>query len=255
MTAIRTARAADGKFVQIANAALQDHRLSFAARGILAYVLSLPPDHHLTAEWLEGQSPTSRRDVRAALKELATLGYYRKTKKSGGKNTWIWEQVISDAPIASEIEQSSGEGAFLQVTSSDQSDQFSSDQFSEDDRRSDKDLTREHSKDVGPVDLASRHARAKKRASTQRDVPTIIREVRAAAAQEYGEDTADWLSDEDALGLYCSKKGSVPAGNLVAYMAKIMADAPSIDSLLANSEAVCVTCVQWESDCKCPVAA
>ena len=59
MTAIRTARAADGKFVQIANAALQDHRLSFAARGILAYVLSLPPDHHLTAEWLEGQSPTT----------------------------------------------------------------------------------------------------------------------------------------------------------------------------------------------------
>ena len=34
-------------------------RLSFAARGILAYVLSLPPDHHLTAEWLEGQSPTT----------------------------------------------------------------------------------------------------------------------------------------------------------------------------------------------------
>ena len=110
MTAIRTARAADGKFVQIANAALQDSRLSFAARGILAYVLSLPPDHHLTAEWLEGQSPTSRRDVRAALKELAALGYYRKTKKSGGKNTWIWEQVISDAPIAAEIEQDSGEG-------------------------------------------------------------------------------------------------------------------------------------------------
>jgi hypothetical protein len=53
VTAIRTARAAEGKFVQISNAALQDRRLTASARGILAFVLSLPPDQHLTAEWLE----------------------------------------------------------------------------------------------------------------------------------------------------------------------------------------------------------
>ena len=57
MTAIRTARAADGKFVQIANAALQDRRLSFAARGILAYVLSLPSDHHSSAQTAEPSQP------------------------------------------------------------------------------------------------------------------------------------------------------------------------------------------------------
>ena len=131
------------------------------------------------------------------------------------------------------------------------SDTNRSDANAPDAERPDKRSNTEEPKDVGPVDLASRHARAEKRASTQRDIPTIIREVRAAAAQEYDHDTAVWLSDEDALGLYFSKKGSIPAGNLVAYMAKIMADAPSIDSLLANSEAVCTRCVQWDSNCKC----
>lgn len=250
MSAIRTARAADGKFVQIANAALQDSRLSFAARGILAYVLSLPPDHHLTAEWLEGQSPTSRRDVRAALKELAALGYYRKTKKSGGKNTWIWEQVISDAPITEEIEQASGEGEFPQVTSS---DQFSSDQFSADDKRSDKDLTREHPKDVGPVDMASRRARAKA-ASANLTVADAISAVREAVAQASGNAEAEQLSDGDALGLFFTYVGRRRPRDLVAYLAKIFGDAPYIDTFISNSGWACPRCQKWEADCKCEAA-
>jgi hypothetical protein len=252
VTAIRTARTADGKFVQIANAALQDRRLSFAARGILAYVLSLPPDHHLTAEWLEGQSPTSRRDVRAALKELAALGYYRKTKKSGGKNTWVWEQVISDSPEAAEIEQASGDGEFPQVVSS---DQFSSDEDSSDDTRSDKDLTREDPKDVkdGPVDLASRRARAKA-ASATLTVQDAIAAVRRAATIEHGADEGNGLSDGDALGLFFTYVGSRRPRDLVAYLGKIFADAPYLDTLLSNSAWACPRCQKWEDDCKCPAA-
>ncbi len=252
MTAIRTARAADGKFVQIANAALQDRRLSFAARGILAYVLSLPTDHHLTAEWLEGQSPTSRRDVRAALKELATLGYYRKTKKSGGRNTWVWEQVISDSPVAEEIEQDSGEGEFPQVVSS---DQFSSDQFSEDDNRPDKDLTREDLKDVkdGPVDMASRRARAKAASApkSQRTIQDAINGVRAAVAATNSHADADDLTDDECMGLYFTYvKGRQPT-DIEAYLTKIFGDAPYIDTFRANSEPWCCKCRKWESNCEC----
>jgi hypothetical protein len=250
VTAIRTARAADGKFVQISNAALQDRRLSFAARGILAYVLSLPPDHHLTAEWLEGQSPTSRRDVRAALKELAALGYYRKTKKSGGKNTWIWEQVISDSPIAGEVEQTGGESKFPQVASS---DQFSSGQFSEDDTRSDKDLTREVPKDVGPVDLASRRARAKA-ASATLTINDAIAAVRRAATIEFDAGTANDLTDGEALGLFFTYVEGRRPRNLVAYLGKVFADAPYLDTFLSNSEAACLRCQKWETDCECPAA-
>lgn len=251
VTAIRTARAADGKFVQIANAALQDSRLSFAARGILAYVLSLPPDHHLTADWLEDQAPTSRRDVRAALKELAALGYYRKTRKSGGKGVWIWEQVISDAPIAGDVEQVNGEDAFPQVVSS---DQFSSDVFSSDEKRSDKDLTREDPKDVGPVDMASRHARAKKRAGTQRTVQDAIDGVRAAVAATNSQADADALSDEEALGLYFTYVQGRQPTDIAAYLGKVFADAPYIETFLSNSEPACKRCQHWESNCKCEAA-
>ena len=98
MTAIRSASAPEGKFVQIANAAAQDRRLSLAARGILLFVLSLPPDRHFTAEWLETQVPEGRRAVRSALRELEACGYYRRTRTSSGGN-WKWDQVISDAPV------------------------------------------------------------------------------------------------------------------------------------------------------------
>lgn len=99
MTAIRSVRAAEGKFVQIANAALQDRRLSFKARGVLAFVVSLPPDAHLTAAWLEQQGAEGREAIRSALRELEKCGYYRRTKTAAGQSRWKWEQVISDAPL------------------------------------------------------------------------------------------------------------------------------------------------------------
>jgi hypothetical protein len=98
VTAIRSVRAADGKFVQISNAALQDNRLSLSARGLIAFVLSLPPDKTFSAAWLETQVPDGRREIRSALRELQAAGYHRRTRSSKG-GTWIWDQVISDAPV------------------------------------------------------------------------------------------------------------------------------------------------------------
>jgi hypothetical protein len=98
VTAIRSVRAAEGKFVQISNAALQDSRLSLSARGLIAFVLSLPPDQTFSAAWLETQVPDGRREIRSALRELQAAGYHRRTRSSRG-GTWIWDQVISDAPV------------------------------------------------------------------------------------------------------------------------------------------------------------
>lgn len=98
VTAIRSVRAAEGKFVQISNAALQDSRLSLSARGLIAFVLSLPPDKTFSAAWLETQVPDGRREIRSALRELQAAGYHRRTRSSKG-GTWIWDQVISDAPV------------------------------------------------------------------------------------------------------------------------------------------------------------
>lgn len=99
MSAIRTVRAADGNFVMLTNAAGQDTRLSLQARGIIYYVLSLPPDTHLTATMIEAGGTNGRESVRSALKELEALGYYRRTRASV-QGQWVWDQVISDSPFA-----------------------------------------------------------------------------------------------------------------------------------------------------------
>lgn len=101
MTAIRAASSAQGHYTMLANAAMQDTRLSYQARGIIAYVLSLKPQEteHLTAAMIEAGGTNGRESVRSALKELERYGYYRKSKQAGPGGKWIWDQVISDAPV------------------------------------------------------------------------------------------------------------------------------------------------------------
>jgi len=249
VTAIRSVRAAEGKFVQLTNAAGQDKRLSLAARGIIYFILSLPPDQHLTAEWLESQVPDSRRNVRAALRELETYGYYRKAKKSRGRGVWVWSQVISDSPLAAEQE-IGHDAEFPQVISSDQATETVA---TSDVKRSDKNINTEHSKDVGPVDLASRRARAKA-ASATLTIQDAVGAVRRAATIEFSADEANDLTDGEALGLFFTYVQGRRPRDLVAYLGKVFADAPYLDTFLSNSEAACLRCQKWESDCGCPAA-
>jgi hypothetical protein len=57
--------------------ALQDNELSFAARGVLAFVMSLRNSVELTTEWLEAQRPNDEESVASALAELEACGYLR----------------------------------------------------------------------------------------------------------------------------------------------------------------------------------
>ena len=99
MAGIRTARTAEGRFVQLANSAGQDPRLSLAARGIIYFVLSLPPGRRFTAAWLETQVPDGRESIRNALAELADCGYLRRSRTHGPDGRWVWHQTLSDSPI------------------------------------------------------------------------------------------------------------------------------------------------------------
>jgi hypothetical protein len=104
VTAIRAVSAAQGNFVMIANAAMQDTALSYQARGIIAYVLSLPPKEteHLTAALIEAGGTNGREAVRSALRELEERGYYRRNRTNDGHGKWAWDQVISDLPLPSD---------------------------------------------------------------------------------------------------------------------------------------------------------
>jgi DNA-binding MarR family transcriptional regulator len=60
------------------NRSLNDERLSWTARGVLAYLLSKPTDWGILMSDLEAKSTQGRLAVRSAIKELEDLGYVKR---------------------------------------------------------------------------------------------------------------------------------------------------------------------------------
>jgi hypothetical protein len=165
MTAIRGARSAEGRFVQLTNRAGQDERLSLEARGIIYLVLSLPPEQRFTRQWLIERTAgrNGRRSIDNALDQLEQHGYFQKEQHSAGRGKWVWEQVITDDPdLLSSDQNRSHELTSGNITSSQVS---SSDRFSSDVNRSDKRL-----KTVEPKTV--KHGRRAPRVSAGSDAPT-----------------------------------------------------------------------------------
>lgn len=97
----RGPRPAD-RFAMIANAALEDSRLTWRARGVLAYLLSRPEGWSTSAERLAGQSPKGkegRDSMRAVLAELEAAGYLRREKAQDARGRWSTSMVVYDAPM------------------------------------------------------------------------------------------------------------------------------------------------------------
>ena len=62
-------------FLTVANATVQDARLSWEARGLLVYLLSLPGDWEIRVSHLINQGNAGRDAVRRMLRELQEFGY------------------------------------------------------------------------------------------------------------------------------------------------------------------------------------
>lgn len=97
MSIIRGPRPSDN-YAQIHNAALADGRLSFKARGVLAYMLSRPPGWTTSSERLAAGGKDGDTAIRSALKELEKLGYLRRLKHRNEDGTYNWDQEITDIP-------------------------------------------------------------------------------------------------------------------------------------------------------------
>lgn len=85
----------------VSNAALEDERLTWRARGVLAYLLSRPEDWTTSAERLAGLSPkgTEGRDsMRTVLAELESAGYLRRQKTQDARGRWSTNMVVYDFP-------------------------------------------------------------------------------------------------------------------------------------------------------------
>ncbi|MFG2825407.1 hypothetical protein ACGFX4_39015 [Kitasatospora sp. NPDC048365] len=94
----RSAHARD--FTVLPNAALQDRRLSFTARGLLADLLSRPDRWREDARQMADTSTQSRAAVRKALRELMEAGYYRVEKVRMPDGTIRSEAHVYDTPQA-----------------------------------------------------------------------------------------------------------------------------------------------------------
>lgn len=61
---------------------LEDSRLSWAARGVLAYLMAWPDGEEVLAAHLFHASPDEQQDIESALDELTTVGYIARADKA-----------------------------------------------------------------------------------------------------------------------------------------------------------------------------
>lgn len=87
-------------WTSIPNETLEDRRLSWRARGILAYLLSRPANWETDSERLAAIAKEGRDAVRTALTELEKARYLFRVKIQGDGGLWATEYVLYDRPLA-----------------------------------------------------------------------------------------------------------------------------------------------------------
>ena len=85
-------------FTTLGNEVLRDSRLSFCARGILAYLLSQPDGKRDDIRTLAGRTPEGRERVASAMRELEKFGYLTRTKKRTPDGHIYTEVEVFDGP-------------------------------------------------------------------------------------------------------------------------------------------------------------
>jgi len=85
-------------FTVLPNALLQDRRLTYTARGVLADLLSRPDGWQEDGKRMADSSPQGRMAVGRALRELTDAGYYRVDRVQQADGTWISEAHVWDTP-------------------------------------------------------------------------------------------------------------------------------------------------------------
>jgi len=83
------------EFFQMNNESIQDPSLSWSAKGLLAYFMSLPEAWEVHLRDLFVRSRDGRRATEAALKELEAAGY---VKKEQGKTSGVIQNIRSMKP-------------------------------------------------------------------------------------------------------------------------------------------------------------
>lgn len=87
-----------GKFTQIDNDVLDDPRISFRAKGVIAHLLSKPGDWRTNYRYLMTVGPDGQAAVLAAMKELETFGYIVREKTQDRRKRWTTHVSVVETP-------------------------------------------------------------------------------------------------------------------------------------------------------------
>jgi len=98
MKIVRAARP-EASFTIIRNDVLRDSRLSYRARGVLAFILSNVDDWRVTADSLADMGSEGRQAIHTVFKELRAAGYIEQRRKQD-LETGRWETmtIVYDSP-------------------------------------------------------------------------------------------------------------------------------------------------------------
>ena len=82
----------------MSNYHLQDKNLSFKAKGLLSYMLSLPDNWKYTIRGIARESKESEKTVRTILKELELNKYLIIDKKQNALGRFVYEYFVYEIP-------------------------------------------------------------------------------------------------------------------------------------------------------------
>jgi hypothetical protein len=115
-TIFRVAKNADNPFVMIDRRVIENPKLSWKAKGLLAYLLSRPDNWVVRFGDLVKRAPDGAHTIRQAMKELKTAGHVKvTTERDGGRITrWIYE-VFEAPPVSTSPDVENQQVEILQV--------------------------------------------------------------------------------------------------------------------------------------------
>lgn len=95
----------NANYVVMSRAALQDEKLSWKAKGMMAYMLSMPDDWTFYLEELMKHSTDGEASFRSGFKELTDGGYVKRFPVRKGNRIDRWETVVYENPLLPDFQQ------------------------------------------------------------------------------------------------------------------------------------------------------
>lgn len=97
---VRVVKNKDNPYVMLNKSLLDDDRLSWKAKGILAYLLSKPDDWTIIIEHLIKQSTDGEKSLRAGLNELKEFNYLQRYPVYKNGLVIRWESTVYEQPYS-----------------------------------------------------------------------------------------------------------------------------------------------------------